>query len=163
MLRYGRLFRAVSPAVIDGMLAGSGILILSSQFHVMVDDAPKGNGIDNLASIPAAIQKGLPLSEMGSVGNAGRCRRDLIQQFETLYENQVQLCKLATERIPATHQDANHDHATRQPKSPLLDKSQREPLAVRQQDVSDRLTALVEQLNTRGIFETVRDPIRSHC
>ena len=157
VLRYGRWFRAVSPAVIHGMLAGIGVLILSSQFHVMVDDAPKGNGMDNLASIPAAIQKGLPLREMGTVEER-RSRRDLIQQFETLYENQVQLCKLAAERIPATRQDANHDHAAQQPKSPLLDKSQREPLAVRQQDVSDRLTALVEQLNTQGVFETVRDP-----
>lgn len=53
-LRLGRWFRAVSPAVIHGMLAGVGVLILSSQFHVMLDDAPKQNGLANLASIPAA-------------------------------------------------------------------------------------------------------------
>ena len=55
----GRAFQAVSPAVIKGMLAGIGVLILSSQFHVMVDDKPRGGGLANLLSIPEAIQKGL--------------------------------------------------------------------------------------------------------
>src|SRR5687768_17375704 len=40
-LRLGRWFRAVSPAVIHGMLAGIGALILASQLHVMLDDKPK--------------------------------------------------------------------------------------------------------------------------
>ena len=47
----GRWFRAVSPAVILGMLAGIGVLIFASQFHVMVDDSPRGNGLENLLSI----------------------------------------------------------------------------------------------------------------
>lgn len=55
----GRAFQAVSPAVIRGMLAGIGVLILSSQFHVMVDDKPRGGGLANLLSIPEAILKGL--------------------------------------------------------------------------------------------------------
>ena len=42
LLGLGQWFRAVSPAVIKGMLAGIGILIFSSQFHVMLDDVPKG-------------------------------------------------------------------------------------------------------------------------
>lgn len=57
--RLGQWFRAVSPSVIHGMLTGIGILILSSQFHVMVDDTPKGTGLDNILSIPASIWKGL--------------------------------------------------------------------------------------------------------
>ncbi|MBI3464638.1 MAG: SulP family inorganic anion transporter [Planctomycetes bacterium] len=59
VLRLGPWFRAVSPAVIQGMLAGIGVLIFASQFHVMVDDAPKANGIQNLLSIPSALLKGL--------------------------------------------------------------------------------------------------------
>ena len=55
LLGLGRWFRAVSPAVIHGMLAGIGILILASQFHVMLDDGPQGDGLSNLLSIPAAI------------------------------------------------------------------------------------------------------------
>jgi len=58
-LKAGPWFRAISPAVIQGMLAGIGVLIIGSQIHVMVDDAPKGSGLTNLLSIPEAIWKGL--------------------------------------------------------------------------------------------------------
>ncbi|HYO81559.1 MAG TPA: SulP family inorganic anion transporter [Bryobacteraceae bacterium] len=58
-LYLGQWFRAMSPAVIYGMLAGIGVLILASQFHVMLDDKPKGSGIENLISIPAAIWGGI--------------------------------------------------------------------------------------------------------
>jgi MFS superfamily sulfate permease-like transporter len=57
--RLGPWFRAVSPAVIHGMLAGIGVLIFASQFHVMVDDKPQGSGLHNLLSIPHAVSKGL--------------------------------------------------------------------------------------------------------
>ncbi len=59
LFRVGQVFRAVSPAVIHGMLAGIGVLIFASQFHVMLDDSPKGSGLQNLISIPAAIKAGL--------------------------------------------------------------------------------------------------------
>ncbi len=59
LLKIGQWFRAISPAVIQGMLAGIGILIIGSQIHVMVDDGPKGNGLKNLMSIPEALWKGL--------------------------------------------------------------------------------------------------------
>ncbi len=58
-LRAGQWFRAVSPSVIYGMLAGIGVLIFASQFHVLLDDAPKGGGLDNLLSIPAAVWGGI--------------------------------------------------------------------------------------------------------
>jgi MFS superfamily sulfate permease-like transporter len=55
--RLGQWFRAISPAVIHGMLAGIGVLIFASQFHIMVDDKPRGSGIANLLSIPEALVK----------------------------------------------------------------------------------------------------------
>ncbi len=55
LLKLGQWFRAVSPAVIHGMLAGIGILILAAQFHVMLDGAPIGTGIQNILGIPKAI------------------------------------------------------------------------------------------------------------
>lgn len=63
-LRLGQWFRAVCPAIIQGMLAGIGVLIFAGQFHVMVDDKPPGSGkeyggIINLATIPEAVWKGL--------------------------------------------------------------------------------------------------------
>ena len=59
LLKLGQWFRAVSPAVIHGMLAGIGVLIFASQFHIMVDDEPRSNGLENLLSIPEAIAKGV--------------------------------------------------------------------------------------------------------
>ncbi len=157
LLHYGRWFRAVSPAVIHGMLAGIGILILSSQFHVMVDDAPKGNGIQNLVSIPEAIRKGLPMPKLGTAEERN-ARRDFLQQFGALHEQQVQLRELVAELIPVTIQDADHDHLAHHQEITFPEKSQLEPLAIKQQELSDRLVSLVEQLDTRGIFEAVRDP-----
>lgn len=58
-LKLGRWFRAISPPVVFGMLAGIGVLIFASQFHVMVDDKPKAGGLANIASIPEAVMKGL--------------------------------------------------------------------------------------------------------
>ena len=62
-LKLGQWFRAVSPAVIKGMLAGIGILILASQFHVMLDHVAMWHGekahggLQYLATIPEAIIK----------------------------------------------------------------------------------------------------------
>lgn len=55
VLKIGRQFQAVSPAVIRGMLAGIGILIILSQFHVMLDSDIPGSGVDNLMAIPAVL------------------------------------------------------------------------------------------------------------
>lgn len=60
VFRLGQWFRAISPSVIHGMLAGIGVLILASQFHVMLDDAPRANGLLNIAAIPEAIIKVFP-------------------------------------------------------------------------------------------------------
>ena len=57
LLKLGQWFRAVSPAVIHGMLAGIGLLILTAQFHVMLDGKPIGKGIDNLLAIPDALNR----------------------------------------------------------------------------------------------------------
>jgi MFS superfamily sulfate permease-like transporter len=59
VLRGGRWFQAVPPSLVYGMLAGIGVLIFAAQFHVMVDDKPRSNGLQNVASIPEAIWKGL--------------------------------------------------------------------------------------------------------
>lgn len=50
-LKLGNYFKAVSPAVVTGMLSGIGVLILASQLHVMLDHAPRANSIENIATI----------------------------------------------------------------------------------------------------------------
>jgi MFS superfamily sulfate permease-like transporter len=59
LLKLGQWFRAVSPAVIHGMLAGIGILIFASQFHIMLDDKPRSSGLANILSLPEAFQRGI--------------------------------------------------------------------------------------------------------
>jgi MFS superfamily sulfate permease-like transporter len=53
-LSLGRWFRAMSPAVVYGMLAGIGVLLASGQFYVMLDEKPH-HGIENLFSIPESL------------------------------------------------------------------------------------------------------------
>jgi MFS superfamily sulfate permease-like transporter len=54
-LKLGQFFRAMSPAVIYGMLAGIGVLICASQLQVAIDAKPYPHGIENLMAIPQAI------------------------------------------------------------------------------------------------------------
>jgi len=58
ILNLGPWFRAVAPAVIQGMLAGIGILIFASQFHVMLEQIPAKIGIINLLTIPKVLYEG---------------------------------------------------------------------------------------------------------
>ncbi len=63
LLKLGQWFRAVSPAVIHGMLAGIGILILVAQFHVMLDGKPIGTGLQNLLGIPGALMDAISVGD----------------------------------------------------------------------------------------------------
>jgi len=55
VLKLGGWFRAISPAVVHGMLAGIGALIVVGQFHVLFDAKPLPNGLSNLAAMPARL------------------------------------------------------------------------------------------------------------
>jgi MFS superfamily sulfate permease-like transporter len=90
--RLGQWFRAVSPAVIHGMLAGIGVLIFASQFHVMIDDKPKESGLRNLATIPQAVAKGLPWPAEGA-------------EF-TVHQKAASIGLLAIAALLAVHQKA---------------------------------------------------------
>ncbi len=74
LLRGARLFRAIPPAVIAGMMAGIGVIVFSGQFHVMIDDRPGRSTLINILTIPRAIQKAaqfsadLPHEEAALVG-----------------------------------------------------------------------------------------------
>jgi MFS superfamily sulfate permease-like transporter len=55
IFRLGGWFRAISPAVVHGMLAGIGVLIVVGQFHVLFDAKPLSSGLDNLAAMPGRL------------------------------------------------------------------------------------------------------------
>lgn len=56
-LKLGTYFRAVSPAVVRGMLAGIGLIIMAKQFHVMIDDDIEGSVLYNIYAIPEGLAK----------------------------------------------------------------------------------------------------------
>ena len=56
-LGLAQWFRAVSPAVVLGMLGGIGVVIFAKQAHEMIDDKPATSVAENLATIPRAVVK----------------------------------------------------------------------------------------------------------
>ena len=91
--RLGQWFRAVSPAVIKGMLAGIGFLILAGQFHVMLDSKPPGAGAVNLQRIPGAVWNSTSFPRLANVsvrraqGAALQASRGLLQQQTTIRQH----------------------------------------------------------------------------
>ncbi len=109
VLRFGQWFRAVSPAVVHGMLAGIGILIFASQFHVMLDDQPGSSGIKNLATIPSAIAKAahppqLPPNDLRTE------LQGILKSLGDLHRRQIGLNEEVTEQLPNHHVELDPDH-----------------------------------------------------
>lgn len=99
VLRLGQWFRAVSPAVIQGMLAGIGILILASQFHVMMDQNVKGKGLANITAMPESLLSGLAWPGLESQEIRAE-RREILRGVGELHRRQVQLREKVAELIP---------------------------------------------------------------
>ncbi|KOG53212.1 sulfate transporter [Streptomyces griseoflavus] len=51
-LRLGRWFRAISVAVVQGMLAGIGLVLIAGQLYALTDAKPPGGGLGNLGGLP---------------------------------------------------------------------------------------------------------------
>ncbi|MFH9229261.1 SulP family inorganic anion transporter [Streptomyces lydicus] len=52
VLRLGRWFRAISVAVVQGMLAGIGLVLIAGQLYALADVKAPGGGPANLAGLP---------------------------------------------------------------------------------------------------------------
>ena len=52
-LRLGRWFRAISVAVVQGMLAGIGLVLIAGQVYTLADEEAPGTGLGKLAGLPA--------------------------------------------------------------------------------------------------------------
>ncbi|WP_406492792.1 SulP family inorganic anion transporter [Streptomyces sp. NBC_01604] len=52
VVRLGRMFQAISLAVVQGMLAGIGLPLMFSQMYPMADGKAPGTPIENMAGIP---------------------------------------------------------------------------------------------------------------
>ena len=108
LLKFGKWFRAVSPAVIHGMLSGIGLLILSSQLHVMVDDRPRENGLKNILSIPEALQKGMPLPTLDTAERRA-AKIEFLQLTGDLHRRQAELQSHLERMISRHASQVQHD------------------------------------------------------
>ena len=55
VLSLGNWFRAITPAIIQGMLAGIGVSIFLSQFHIMLDSKASGTFLSNISDLWSII------------------------------------------------------------------------------------------------------------
>ncbi|MEV7807063.1 SulP family inorganic anion transporter [Microbispora sp. NPDC088329] len=51
-LKLGRWFRAISVAVVEGMLAGIGLVIIAGQLYAMADTPAPASGLGKIAGLP---------------------------------------------------------------------------------------------------------------
>lgn len=134
----GQWFRAVSPAVIHGMLAGIGFLILGSQFHVMIDDRPHGGGAANLAAIPQAVIKSLELPDFGPP-EVRKFHTDLLRSAGEMHRQQNQVKEWLIESLPL-HSPSRVPQAGAETHRILL-----ETLLKSQQSIHDNLERLEKE------------------
>lgn len=172
LLRLGQWFRAVSPAVIHGMLSGIGILIVASQLHVMVDDRPRGSGLANLWSLPEAFLKGLPWPQWESAPLRQQ-RTTLLKQFGHYHERQAEIAGHTSRHIlhHATPQRQALESRYLDPFIPQQEALQRDfqatraslassPLAQANGPRTERLKAALDQAE-RALAEAVQ-ALRAH-
>ncbi|MEU9173815.1 SulP family inorganic anion transporter [Streptomyces sp. NPDC048420] len=55
VVRLGRMFQAISIAVVQGMLAGIGLPLMFSQLYPMADNKAPGVPIENMAGVPGLL------------------------------------------------------------------------------------------------------------
>jgi MFS superfamily sulfate permease-like transporter len=54
-LKLGRWFRAISVAIVQGMLAGIGLVLIAGQVYAMADAKAPNSGLDKIAGLPGLI------------------------------------------------------------------------------------------------------------
>ncbi|MDQ0598216.1 MFS superfamily sulfate permease-like transporter [Streptomyces canus] len=62
-LKLGRWFRAISVSVVEGMLAGIGLVLIAGQLYAMADAEAPASGLGKIAGLPGALAD--------TVGNTG--------------------------------------------------------------------------------------------
>ncbi|KWV29663.1 sulfate transporter [Micromonospora rifamycinica] len=75
LLRLGRWFRAITVAVVHGMLTGIGLLLVAGQLHVLAGADTPPTGIAGLTGLPAVV---------GAVTGSGTARVSLAVGAATL-------------------------------------------------------------------------------
>lgn len=69
VLRLGRWFRAISVSVVEGMLAGIGLVIIAGQLYAAAGLKAPASGIDKIAGLPEALVRAVGSTEaLASLG-----------------------------------------------------------------------------------------------
>jgi len=145
--RLGQWFRAVSPAVIHGMLSGIGVLIVCGQLHVLVDERPRETAMKNIAAIPESLLKGIALPAWDSA-EIRTSRIELLSRFNALGGRQRTLrgsIDRALQRLTDSEDDASVDTTKAPPAKLITDALQ--PLVQEQQGIADELKAITRSAN----------------
>ena len=58
LARIGGYVRAMPPAIVEGMLAAIGLILVAGQFHVMLDGKPAAGFLPNLTRLPLTLSHG---------------------------------------------------------------------------------------------------------
>ena len=144
-LRLGQWFRAVSPAVIKGMLAGIGILIFVTQFHVMLDARPSGNVLDDIIGMPDRVIKAFTQNEFESA-DVREFRTTHLRQVQSLRRRQIEINKQVVSLLPLDAEQEPEELA-----SDLKVQIESRPvefkqLAVEQQRIADGLSQINQMI-----------------
>ncbi len=143
IFRLGQWFRAVSPAVIHGMLSGIGVLILCGQLHVLVDERPRETAMKNIAAIPESLLKGIAMPTWDS-DEIRVSRINLLSRFNALAGRQRTLrgsIDRAVQRLTVPADEASVAAAA-QPAKSITDTLQ--PWVKEQQSISDELKSITK-------------------
>ncbi|WP_432192712.1 SulP family inorganic anion transporter [Streptomyces sp. bgisy027] len=54
-LKLGRWFRAISVSVVEGMLAGIGLVLIAGQLYAVADAEAPASGLEKMAGLPGAL------------------------------------------------------------------------------------------------------------
>ncbi|MFE9022924.1 SulP family inorganic anion transporter [Streptomyces sp. NPDC007808] len=68
-LRMGRWFRAISVSVVEGMLAGIGLVLIAGQLYAVADAKAPASGLEKIAGLPGALAQAVGNTEaLASIG-----------------------------------------------------------------------------------------------
>jgi MFS superfamily sulfate permease-like transporter len=68
-LKLGRWFRAISVSVVEGMLAGIGLVLIAGQLYSVADAKAPASGLEKIAGLPGALAGAL--GDTGALASIG--------------------------------------------------------------------------------------------
>ncbi|MCW8378320.1 SulP family inorganic anion transporter [Streptomyces justiciae] len=68
-LKLGRWFRAISVSVVEGMLAGIGLVLIAGQLYAMADTEAPASGLGKIAGLPGALADAV--TDSGALASLG--------------------------------------------------------------------------------------------